>query len=508
MKDEKALYREILNEKNLSENINVFYKSCAGINYVYASMELTINYFNLYESQIDSDIAPSDEFVHYLMAINKYIRKHLLDSEALSKDKRNTKEAIEELDKLRNIIIDKMQMLTIYADKFLLYEYILNRMHLSFNDIVEDINQDKLHEDIMNYIFSEKDKVIVNEKIRNALYHMPIRMTKSKFIDLIKSAVYMYIGHERSSLNDFIYKIKSSAGIQEQIQIDEVYEQKLELLKGIDYNSIEKEKYEELLNEMTDIVKLLYKETDNYYSLQEIVNSLYAIMLNMDFAGEKELQYIKKFMPEVCSINDRFNQIYQDFDKESLESYQLNQESLDDNNDYQNVDSQNKDNNFYNNDTMDMIEIPKIFEAMEGKLEEYSEKLQNSQMVLSKIMEENNRAYEDYRSLDIYKTLETSQKLLSQSLFIDFRNKPMNEIIDKNYAFELVSLLSDEFLRYMSMQNKTLNRAMIASVLKELPLSFTDSKSVSDYIKTSFSSCHDIAERVCSYNMIMAEVDD
>ena len=67
---------------------------------------------------------------------------------------------------LRGQVTDRMQGLTAYVDRFVVYEYILNRMQYRFED-QEMIAQDSVFaQEVLNFIFSTKDNMAINDNIR------------------------------------------------------------------------------------------------------------------------------------------------------------------------------------------------------------------------------------------------------------------------------------------------------------------------------------------------------
>ena len=97
-----------------------------------------------------------------------------------------------------------------------------------------------------------------------------------------------------------------------------------------------------------------------------------------------------------------------------------------------------------------------------------------------------------------------SSKLISSSVFVELnpQNQEGNKTTNKEDIKEAFEALYKELGDSLQSQPKLLNRAMIASVLKELPVFFADKKEVADYIKNSLASCRDLSEKLVSIRLM------
>ena len=98
-------------------------------------------------------------------------------------------EAADKLLKLRKNVMDKMQVLTAYVDCFVVYEYILNRIQYRFEDMELLPDDTAFVQDVVNFIFGSKDNVAINDNIHCVIGQLPMRMSRTRYFDIIKESV-------------------------------------------------------------------------------------------------------------------------------------------------------------------------------------------------------------------------------------------------------------------------------------------------------------------------------
>ena len=65
--------------------------------------------------------------------------------------------------------------------------------------------------EIMHYILSDKDNVVINGKISEIVGQLPVRMLKDRFFEHIRDAFTLYHGAGKDSIDDFYYTLSTSA---------------------------------------------------------------------------------------------------------------------------------------------------------------------------------------------------------------------------------------------------------------------------------------------------------
>lgn len=122
--------KKILGElKNGAEGAEVEYINTLAENYRdYASVVLTLNYYILYETGYEEKNYNTPELLGYIQDVNGIIRRYIVNNEVVDS------KVINDIDKIRNNIIYKLDLLLNYTAKLYIYEYILNRLEYNFED--------------------------------------------------------------------------------------------------------------------------------------------------------------------------------------------------------------------------------------------------------------------------------------------------------------------------------------------------------------------------------------
>ena len=88
-----------------------------------------------------------------------------------------------------------MSVVVSFVDQLRIYEYVFNRVEYQFRD-KEEYPFDKEYyntyftNDLIHYIFSEKDNVVVNSKIARIIGQLPMRLSKDRFF-ICKRSVFL-----------------------------------------------------------------------------------------------------------------------------------------------------------------------------------------------------------------------------------------------------------------------------------------------------------------------------
>lgn len=464
MESERKLERALKSGKDLEQYLPAFLQECASTNQMYAGMSFIIHYYNLYETMLDKEWTLEKEKKEYITKLNHLILENLL--ETFDGDKRES--AIKTIHQIRIEITKRMQILTTYTDRFLLYEYVLNRLELRFEDHLEEIDDETFSQELLKYIFDTKDNVVINRKIQEMLSQLPVRMTKGRFFDLLRGSLSIYLEMDIDAVEDYIYMLRCAAGIYYVKEEEEYYSslsKTLSLFKMEDYRELSKENYELLSQELKMAVEQVTKETDFYYNLQELCNVFYALLLNYPYASAKALQMLQELLPVIKEIITEFEQ--ETFKKVEEKTVEL-------------------------------------FEKTEGKLEDLAQLILKQQGILNEIKESHISKVNSMMLGQLLECLLLSEKLLSNSLFIELDTKEnvQPKKADREYLEQRIKEISEEFAQKLKEQPQILNRAMMARVLKEMPVFFQDQKEVLDYIKTSLSSCRDREEKIASIRLM------
>lgn len=472
MRHNKKLENEIKNGENLEINLPIFMNDMASAYYSYACSNFVMQYYDFYEGLVDKYITLDENACRLLNGINEVVRDSLLKEF----DGQVRETSILKLDAIRQEIICYMKVLTAYTDIFTLYEYTMNRMELRYQDNLDDIDNDVVANEILNFIFSERENVTINERIKLMLSQMPVRMTKTKFFDLLNNALSIYEGGDKSSLDNFVYMIRSAAGVDSPEGMDcyfGILKECKDAFHSADFNGMEEELYQQLDKKLKTAITTLLTTTESYYAMQQVLNYLYTIVLNQPYALTDASASLTQLIRIVEAVNEGFLMEQ----KESIGE-----------------------------------ELISLFSYTEGKLERDMMDVQMLEGTLDMITNQHTSVLSAFMLEQRYECLIYSSKLISSSLFVELNTindiKNTNQNVSKEDIKCAFETLYKELGEALQNQPKLINRAMIASVLKELPVFFADKKEIADYIKNSLASCRDVSEKQASVRLMYELIEE
>ena len=159
------------------------------------------------DNEIDDEL-----FLEMFQGVNEIIEISSIDSAVASEDVLTDK-----ISSLRNRLIAIMESITDYVDKFKIYEYVLNRVEYRFKDdeLDEEYYNTYMTNDIMHYILSDKDNVSINGRISEMVGQLPIRMSKARFMIILKMHLRCITEHRNRQLMIFYYSLSTSAMLKD-----------------------------------------------------------------------------------------------------------------------------------------------------------------------------------------------------------------------------------------------------------------------------------------------------
>jgi len=453
----RNLVSEIEKGKNLKENITVFGRKIMETHYNLSFIRLSMNYFTYYEV-IKEGGGPDERLALILDKLNTVI-SNLVNKDMSSEEILNT---IKETEELRNEIIKIMKGLTSYVDIFNLYEYCLNRVEYRFvdQDKINNIKDEEMLENLINYIVSENDNMVINSKILEIVRQLPVRMTKNRFFELLKTGLMIYKDGEISAFNDFLYMLETTSTLKVSPYTSLVSEDLVSIRENFsnsDFANITKEEYDDLKSKLTYAVNYIEKNVTLYMTLEEVINDLYIILMAKDNVLEDS------DCEKICkSITKKINN-----------QMLLENEELDD--------------------------ITDEFIELEGLQEGYQRDLYRYQGTTEMIMSE----YKDLmaeETLHSFKNIEKMDILSSGSIFVEFDDKEEG-VATKKYIETKFEELYNGMKELFANNNKLFNRAVMAHVLSGLPVFFNNFEEVKDYIFSSITQCGDTAEKTAVFEI-------
>lgn len=455
----KILLTDINADRNREESLIKYLKLLATGFDNYATIKLSMNLFTMYEMSEEISLEGSfdsrEEIEGYIDVINGALRYVFID-----KGNDNTEDITKEIIDIRDAITDKMKILTTYTDALEIYEYILNRREPALKDTVDDtIDTDELAQSMYEFVFSENDKMLVNTRIQEFIAQMPVRMTKTRFFDIITNSLSIYRGGEQSSVKDFLETIRDAAlinldddKISACTELYEIYQ----TLKAADYLHLEKEEYDKLSDMISDATEIIQSAVTDYLMLIEIINDVLIIlythdMADKDFYGEN-YKTSSKIIGEIISADD----IY-----EASESFD------------------------------------KMFVSLEGAQESAYEDLLSLETNLDDLHATYYDVYDSEAMKERFDNLARADRLTSSSLFMDIENNEFTVIMeeaDELFLMQEKDAIIDDFKGLFDKYGKLERRSIMAKVLSLMPVFFNTQQEILEYFKYALSSCTDKAE--------------
>lgn len=464
-KNIKQISNEIRGGKLLDENLPKLFNLLADRYNTFAGVKLAMHYFSFYESYADNEDTWNKDSLEIIDRVNHILHDNIL----ISNSGMDREAAIREVDAVRKGIMQRMNALTAYTDIFQIYEYVLNRVEYRFYEEVTPFDDEEFAREILRFIFDTEDNMIINEKIKDIIGQLPIRLTKQKYYELLKGSIQAYLGADVSSLESYLYMLKTSAMLYQEDGMESLYPalwEKKTILSQMNYKDMTKEAYEKALSIIQAATLTLEIESTIYYSLQEIINEVYAMLLCSPYAG-------------MVSDNDVVE------DATSSVISQINEY-------------------FINHEKIDLPEeLMEKFNHMEGIQEELSFDIATLEDALYEVNINHKSLAESLMLNQVLNILLRSKDLLSNSLFIDLDMVAMNEeVVDEEKVEQEVKALEEALMALFNTHDRMIGRAVMANTINKMPVFFINHKEVMDYVLYSLERCSDIYEKAACFEII------
>lgn len=365
-----------------------------------------------------------------------------------------TEEAAAEV---RNQIHHQTELVTTYADCFQIYEHVLNRLEGRFLENAPFAEAEELFaKQIMKYITSTKDHMVLNGRIQEIVAQLPVRLTKTKFAGFVQDGLSAYIGSDKSSLDSVFYMLRTTSMMDMPESMKSEYEglyEMLEKFQKADFKKMEKEEYQTLSGVLASAVEYIQAVISDYQLMQDIVNDLYLLALTQK-EGFMEAEEQQTVLHILSVLHEKMQEA------KAMEA----------------------------EDTLDITPaLDSLFDSMtqlEGKQEALYERYLKNEGQWTERLEENLK--ETGRKVEL---------LLSDSPFVELDRQENDETADKDYVAEQSAIFIKELLEHLSALPKPVSRAVMANVLSHLPVFFNSLNEIETYVKGSLESCTDMYEK-------------
>lgn len=475
-KDLRKMIKEINKGKGLEENLPLYIKMLQKINLTIAALHLSMDYETLFERIVEEDTKIPEEARQVFIRLEDYFAR-LIKGENIENLRAGLKEE-------RDAVRERADALTACTDRLVNTEYVYNRIELNFTkEEREKVSTDEFTQEVMQYVFADKDNVVTNGRISTVLSQLPVRMSKNRFFDLVKKALALFKEEGAESVNSFIYMLRTVGNLYHCEGMEKYFDKILrgiEELENLDYDKMSDKDYKiagEKLQGLSEQIKTL---TDSYISIQEIINEMLAFSLLYD--GEEDLlsekiSYILKMQAEILSY----------------EKYVKAPEHMEE----------------------EMAQLLGRFSGLEGIQEEVMEKQNLLESVLDSAAIAGEGILKEEKQENLRKMLNhllISRRIMGDSRFADIDDLWLNpetsygtleeEKISEVDLKEKTAKLINEFEEYFKGHDRKLNRAVMANVLGSLPIFFESVEDFRNYVGASISQCRDESERNISMELI------
>lgn len=444
----KKLLHEIQDGKNLEKNLPRYCEILQNTYGAYGALELTFSAYMFTEELAEE----KQKFAEAEGEALNFIRSGL---EKLGTDTVENPDAfVDSLNKLRNNITNKMDLYTAYTDRMIVYEYVLNRMEYKFipekklTEKLSEISEEAFMQNLSQYLYSNKDNSVVRDKINTVMGQIPVHMTRTKLFEQIKEALTLYKDGPKSSLDDFVYMLSTSAMIYQPsmtLEKDSVLQKAIDELEQADYAKLDADGYEHLATVLEQAAKYILEITDFYYSMQKVVNGMYAMTVLRPYLDpdSKLIQACRSIW--VCLAKGQY-----------MES---------------------------------------MLTPLEGRIEPLVEKTSYLESVLFEVKGTYANELSSLGLREPINVFSLVANLLSDSLFIDLEKVTSQELADTAYVELKTKELLEALENDLKNRSKPVKRAIMSKILEKLPMLYTKSSEVDEYIRLNLFGCQDKAEK-------------
>lgn len=452
------MLNEIRRGKNLSANISNYADKYILSSYQYAMHRMALQYYTLYETVEEHKEHEIQEAEPILNQLHSCVNAMTKNDGSLT---------VEKVGALRNEIIGKMKVLTAYTDVLQIYEYVLNRVEPRFNTEMKDFPNLELFLNRLNrYIYEVNDNPVINERIKDVIGQLPIRMTKAKFFEYVSNSFDLYKKADEETLEGFVYMLRSCSMLDKPEGMKEYfasYKALAEELSNVDYDNLTAEGFQAISGRLEAAAEEIRTVIDLYLSIQEVVNDLYIVALVMPNQPEKKSTIISNLKMILASLNELFlagaNDAIPDELTGRLAITEGHQESL--------------------------LAECNILEA------HYDEVMASGQEII-----------EQEGKQELFAIFPVVARLMSSSVFAELSEPEGSVPVTPESLSKAKDTMIAAYTELFKENKRQVNRAVMAASLGKMPVVFNTAQELTDYIEQALLQCRDEVERKAALNIL------
>ncbi len=452
MSDIKDIENEIRKGKNLEINLPVYLSSMASLYGEFALHNLAMSL----SMQIDKSDYDDTKLNKHDQELYDILLEEIGKLCEGSFSPEDNKASVEKTIAVRETIRHRMEAVTALVDDLVIYEYILNRLEPKFEYVRnEETANDDLAREILKWIFKDEENALINERIKTAISCLPIRLTKGKIQDLVDTTFSLYSNSDKKAIDTFDYMLRSASGMYRTDKKFDVYEnvnELLEELRSADYSDLEAQKFFDLRDDYRIASNLVSELADELTDLQELANALLAVLLTRQYfttEGEKNCEKVFEIIKSMIAGEA-------DYDK--------------------------------------------LFGGTEGRIEALNERINDEESVLLVIKENYKKQVDELMLTVQFERLLMTCRLCGESTFAELIDE--ESTIDDAYLEKVKTEFAKDLEELFKAGGRLKNRAVMAQLLRELPVMLSTHTEVMEYVRHALDSCSDAGERQISINLI------
>ena len=441
---------DIKKGKNLERSLSAFAKDLSAVYGSSAILNLSMNYANYFVNSKEKETDRS--FAGIGDKINALIKSTIVEGNV-------SKESIEEIENIREEVKARVDAATAFLSAFENFNYVLSRKLPNKEYEGKEFDTDDEARKILAYIFEDDDNIMINSKIQRVISELPIRYTKGKFFDIIETSVDRYTGAEKKALKAFAYMVRQAGMIYDLDNMQKLYPEladEFEYFKNFEFDKATKKQILTESVKLNSTIARCSELTDDGILVMEVVNDLYAVLLNWDSINKEDAEL------EVEMIT---------FTNESFANEDRSLEEFD-------------------------AKMAEIFTKLEGKLEAVYEDLMSYEGTLFDVQNRFVNEASEFGYKDKYDDLYKCSILKQGSLFADLNDLEDTGLAETADLDKLKDTLKSEFDRIFNEVDRSVRRGIMAQVIGSIPVYFENRTEVMDYIRSSLVSCNSREELV------------
>lgn len=459
----KQMINEIRRGKKVAENISAYADKYMDLSYQYAMHRMALQYYTLYESLQEARVSAEAEPI--LADLHDCVKSMVAGDGSLT---------VEKVAAIRSNIIARMRVLTAYTDILQIYEYILNRVEPRFVDEIKNFSDIQgFVSRLYQYIYAVQDNVVINERIKEVIGQLPVRMTKAKFFEYISNSIDLYKKADEEALESFLYMMRSCSMLDRPEGMDHFFDHYRELaetLSAVQYDQITKEEFEHISGNLEDAAEEIRVIIDLYLAVQEIINDLYIVSL-ADSSG----------MPQKSStILDTLKRIVSTLNEMFLSG--SDQEIPD--------------------------ELTGRLSITEGRQESLLTECNLLEAAYDEVCANNHQLIEESGKAGAFEMFPVIARLMSSSVFAELADPQLSVAVTPESLAKAKETLIGEYKTLFEKNTKMVNRAVMAAALGKMPVVFNTIQELQDYMAISLTQCRDENERKAAMNLLDSIMED